>query len=78
VPINKIRRMMYCVLSITGDYCSDEKGIKLTYDEMVAVVGIEGEDHGNDGLNSMSEYGDRIIRWYAEDPKAYLDFTFRA
>ena len=45
---------------------------------MVAVVGIEGEDHSNDGLNSMSEYGDRIIRWYAEDPKAYVDFTFRA
>ena len=45
---------------------------------MVAVVGIEGEDHGNNGPNSMSEYGDRIIRWYAEDPKAYVDFTFRA
>ena len=45
---------------------------------MVAVVGIEGEDHGNDGPNSMSEYGDRIIRWYAEDLKAYVDFTFRA
>jgi hypothetical protein len=44
---------------------------------MVAVVGIEGEDHGNDGPNSMSEYGDRIIRWYAGDPKAYVDFTFR-
>lgn len=45
---------------------------------MVAVAGIEGEDHSNDGLNSMSEYGDRIIRWYAEDPKAYVNFTFRA
>jgi hypothetical protein len=45
---------------------------------MVAVVGIEGGDHGNDGPNSMSEYGDRIIRWYSEDPKAYVDFTFRA
>ena len=48
-----------------------------TYEEMVAVVGIEGEDLGNKGPNKMTEYGDHIIRWYAGADNAYVDFTFR-
>ena len=59
------------------DQYYDTNNMDPTYEEMVAVVGIEGEDLGNKGPNKMTEYGDHIIRWYAGADNAYVDFTFR-
>lgn len=59
------------------DQYYDTKDMAPTYEEMVAVVGIEGKDLGNKGPNNMTEYGDHIIRWYAGADNAYVDFTFR-
>lgn len=58
------------------EYCHSV-GLPLHYEDMVEFAGCEGEDGGNDGENVMTKFGDRLARWYAGDPKAYVDFTFR-
>ena len=67
---NVLRLIKYC------DYCYDND-IKLTYDDMVAVVGTEGKDGGNKGANVMSDYGDHMVTWYAGEDNAFVYFTFR-
>ncbi len=58
------------------EYCASV-GLPVHYEDMVEFAGCEGEDQGNDGGNNMTKFGDRNIRWYAGDPKAYVYFTFR-
>lgn len=58
------------------DYNSN-MGVKMSYEDMVKVVGVEGLDGGNDGPNSMTQYGDRIISWYIGDTTAHVTYTFR-
>lgn len=59
------------------DYCYEEDKPNLTYEEMVAILGVEGEDGGNKGENSMTKYGDHIVTWYAGSKDAFAVFTFR-
>lgn len=47
-----------------------------TYEELVAVVGVEAKDGGNDGPDFMSEKGTHKATWYA-DEKNYIRFDFR-
>lgn len=58
------------------EYCHSV-GLPLHYEDMVEFAGCEGEDGGNDGENVMTKFGDRLARWYAGDPRAYVYFTFR-
>lgn len=49
-----------------------------TYEEVVAVTGVEGLDRGNAGPNSMTNLGDHVFDWIAEeDPTHYIHVTFR-
>lgn len=57
------------------DYCGDRQ-IPVYYEDLVRIAGVEGKDGGNDGANSMTEYGDRIIFWYITD-SSYVYYTFR-
>lgn len=58
------------------EYCSDV-GMKLTYEEMVKIAGVEGEDGGNKGANNMTQYGDHMVKWYAGADNAFVYYTFR-
>lgn len=58
------------------DYCSDI-GLNLSYDDMVEVAGVEGKDGGNKGPNSVTQYGDHMVTWYAGADNSFVYYTFR-
>ena len=47
-----------------------------TYEELVAVVGVEAKDGGNDGPDFMSEKGTHKATWYVDEMN-YIRFDFR-
>ena len=49
----------------------------MTYADMVEIVGVEGEDCGNTGPNSVSELGDHYFNWYGDDTH-FIHMGFRA
>ena len=48
----------------------------LSYEEVRDFIGVDGEDNGNSGPNSMTQLGDHYFVWYA-DASHFINVCFR-